>query len=85
MHIVAACHVLRHQTISEHCFGVSKAIPNFLPCLPPLALLMGQLAAPRPIGTLLLDRGLETLIGVVIGIGVGAVTRRRQRPAAATG
>ncbi len=57
MHIVAACHVLRHQTISEHCFGVSRAIPNILPCLPPRAVawllgneerqLQAALAAPE--------------------------------------
>ncbi|WP_089005891.1 FUSC family protein [Micromonospora viridifaciens] len=33
----------------------------------PMALLMGQLAAPRPIGQLLYDRGVETVIGAAIG------------------
>ena len=33
----------------------------------PMALLMGQLAAPRPVGQLLFDRGVETVIGAVIG------------------
>ncbi|MFD2763341.1 FUSC family protein [Micromonospora eburnea] len=33
----------------------------------PMALLMGQLAAPRPAGQLLFDRGVETLIGTGIG------------------
>ncbi|WP_228389251.1 FUSC family protein [Cumulibacter manganitolerans] len=42
----------------------------------PLALLMGQLARPQPLGPLLTDRGIETLIGVVIGIAVGVLTRR---------
>jgi uncharacterized membrane protein YccC len=33
----------------------------------PMAMLMGQLADPRPIGPLLLDRGVETVIGASIG------------------
>ncbi|OKI77671.1 FUSC family protein [Micromonospora sp. CB01531] len=33
----------------------------------PMALLMGQLAAARPIGQLLFDRGVETVIGALIG------------------
>ncbi|MEV0156900.1 FUSC family protein [Micromonospora sp. NPDC050686] len=33
----------------------------------PMALLMGQLAVPRPAGSLLLDRGVETVIGAGIG------------------
>ncbi|MEU8262833.1 FUSC family protein [Micromonospora sp. NPDC048999] len=33
----------------------------------PMALLMGQLAAPRPAGQLLFDRGVETVIGAIIG------------------
>ncbi|WP_433386752.1 FUSC family protein [Micromonospora sp. KLBMP9576] len=33
----------------------------------PMALLMGQLAAARPVGSLLLDRGVETVIGAGIG------------------
>jgi hypothetical protein len=33
----------------------------------PMALLMGQLADPRPIGPLLADRGVETVIGASIG------------------
>lgn len=33
----------------------------------PMALLMGQLAAARPVGQLLFDRGVETAIGAVIG------------------
>ncbi|MEU2611953.1 FUSC family protein [Micromonospora sp. NPDC007271] len=33
----------------------------------PMALLMGQLAAPRPAGQLLYDRGVETVIGAAIG------------------
>jgi uncharacterized membrane protein YccC len=33
----------------------------------PMAMLMGQLADPRPIGPLLFDRGVETVIGASIG------------------
>ncbi|MFG3420489.1 FUSC family protein [Micromonospora sp. NPDC048063] len=33
----------------------------------PMALLMGQLAAARPVGSLLVDRGVETVIGAAIG------------------
>lgn len=47
-----------------------------LTCITPLALMMGQLVVPQPIGDLLLDRALETLIGVAIGVLVGGVTRR---------
>lgn len=42
----------------------------------PLALLMVHMVARVPTGTLLLDRGVETVIGVLIGIGVGYLTRR---------
>ena len=44
-----------------------------------MALLMGQLAAPRPMTSLLLDRGLETVIGALIGLLIilfGVVLRR---------
>jgi hypothetical protein len=47
-----------------------------LTCITPLALLMGQLVVPQPIGVLLADRGIETVIGVVIGVLVGGFTRR---------
>ena len=33
----------------------------------PMALLMGQLAAARPVGQLLFDRGVETVIGAAVG------------------
>ncbi|WP_245644484.1 FUSC family protein [Nocardioides jensenii] len=45
----------------------------------PLALLMVHLAAPTPTRTLLFDRGVETVIGVVIGILTGYLTRDRSR------
>lgn len=45
----------------------------------PLALLMVHLVAPIPAGTLMWDRGVETLIGVAIGLAVGYLTRRPDR------
>lgn len=43
----------------------------------PLALLMVHLASPTPTGVLLWDRWIETIIGVVVGAGVGYLTRAR--------
>lgn len=37
-------------------------------CVTPLALLMGQAAQPRPPVDLLFDRGVETIIGAVVGV-----------------
>ncbi|GAB3782469.1 FUSC family protein [Nocardioides ungokensis] len=51
----------------------------------PLALLMVHLVAPIPAGTLLWDRGVETVIGVVIGLAVGSLTRRPDRDTVAAG
>ena len=44
----------------------------------PLALLVGQLAHPVPVGALLADRGLETLLGVLVGAAVVVLTRQRR-------
>jgi hypothetical protein len=41
----------------------------------PLALLMVHLASPAPTAGLILDRGIETIIGVVVGVGIGYLTR----------
>lgn len=41
----------------------------------PLALLMVHMASPTPVDRLLADRGVETLIGVVIGLAVGFALR----------
>ncbi|MCL3819768.1 FUSC family protein [Aeromicrobium wangtongii] len=43
----------------------------------PLALLMGQLVHPLPATDVVVQRGVEMLIGVVIGLGVAWATRRR--------
>lgn len=42
----------------------------------PLALLMGQLAAHRPAGELLLDRGVETVIGAAVAAAIVLVEHR---------
>lgn len=47
----------------------------------PLALMMGQLVHPLPTGELLEARGLETLIGVTVGIAVAWATRPGRRGA----
>jgi uncharacterized membrane protein YccC len=43
----------------------------------PLALLLGQLAVAHPPGQLLLDRGVETLVGVTVALTVTVLTRER--------
>jgi hypothetical protein len=43
----------------------------------PLALLMVHLVVPVPTRELLVDRGVETVIGVAVGIAVGYLTRPR--------
>ena len=48
-----------------------------LVCVTPLALIMVHLVAPVPTGELLADRALETVIGVVIGVVLGYLTRPR--------
>jgi uncharacterized membrane protein YccC len=45
----------------------------------PLALLMVHLASPEPTGTLVWDRAVETLVGVVVGVLVGATLRPHRR------
>lgn len=43
----------------------------------PLALLMTQIATPHPVPELLASRAVETVIGVLIGLGVVLVGFRR--------
>ncbi len=43
----------------------------------PLALPMVHLVAPVPAGDLLLDRGVETVVGAVVGIALAWATRSR--------
>ncbi|WP_229072600.1 FUSC family protein [Actinoplanes sp. DH11] len=46
----------------------------------PLALLMNQVAAPRPMAGLLADRGLETVIGGAVACAVIVMAHRARRP-----
>jgi hypothetical protein len=43
----------------------------------PLALLLGEIAVRHPTGQLLLDRGIETLLGVAVAVLVTVATRER--------
>jgi Fusaric acid resistance protein-like len=67
--------VVALQATAELFVGRNYAIG--LLAVTPLALLMVHLAAPVPTGTLLVDRGLETVIGVTVGLLVGWLTRGR--------
>jgi hypothetical protein len=66
------------QVAAELLVGRNYAVA--LVAVTPLALLMVHLAAPTPSNVLLADRGVETLIGVVVGLSVGYLTRRSDRP-----
>jgi len=63
------------QVVAELLVGRNYALA--LVAVTPLALLMVHLAVPVPARTLLVDRGVETVIGVVAGLLVGWVTRIR--------
>nr|WP_242679968.1 FUSC family protein [Nocardioides sp. IC4_145] len=62
------------QVLAELLVGRNYAAA--LVVITPLALLMVHLVAPTPTATLLLDRGVETLLGVVVGLVVGRAARR---------
>lgn len=68
------------QVLAELLVGRNYALA--LVAITPLALLTVHLVAPVPAGVLLLDRGVETAIGVLVGVVVGWATRpgRRSRP-----
>ena len=61
------------QVLAELLVGRNYALA--LVVITPLALLMVHLVAPVPARVLLLDRGVETLIGVAVGMVVGYLTR----------
>lgn len=68
------------QVVTELLVGRNYALALLF--ITPMALLLGQIAAPRPMGSLLFDRGVETVIGAAIGlliILVGVLIRRRRR------
>jgi len=61
------------QICAELLVGRNYAVA--LIAITPLALLMVQMVAPAATGVLLFDRGVETVIGVVIGLAVGVAVR----------
>lgn len=61
------------QICAELLVGRNYAVA--LVAITPLALLMVQMVAPTPTGVLVFDRGVETVIGVVIGLAVGLLVR----------
>lgn len=63
------------QALAELLVGRNYALA--LVFVTPLALLMVHLVVPVPTRELLLDRGLETVIGVVVGVAVGYLSRPR--------
>jgi hypothetical protein len=63
------------QALAELTVGRNYAFA--LAFITPLALLMGNVVGPVPTGPLLADRGLETLIGVVVGVTIGWIMRPR--------
>jgi hypothetical protein len=62
------------QVVAELLVGRNYAVA--LVAITPLALLMVHLASPTPSRELLVDRGLETLIGVVVGLVVSGLAQR---------
>lgn len=67
--------VILLQGLAELLIGRNYALA--LVAVTPLALLMVHLVAPTSPRELLLDRGVETLLGVLVGVGVGWSTRSR--------
>ena len=69
------------QVLTELVVGRNYGLAMLL--ITPMALLMGQLAAPRPAGSLLLDRGVETVVGGLVAIAIvlleESLRRRRTR------
>lgn len=68
--------VVAMQAWAELWVGRNYAIA--LVGITPLALLMIHLVSPAPTGELLWDRGVETVIGVLVGVLVGLATRPRR-------
>lgn len=64
------------QGVAELLVGRNYALA--LVAVTPLALLVGHLAAPSPASPLLLDRGVETVVGVAVGVLAGWLTRDRR-------
>ncbi|MFI1988787.1 FUSC family protein [Actinoplanes sp. NPDC020271] len=71
--VLAVLQIATELVIGRH-RGVAMVV------ITPPALPMNQLAAPRPIGQLLWDRGVETVIGAAVACAV-ILLAARQRPA----
>ncbi|MGN0065239.1 MAG: FUSC family protein [Nocardioides sp.] len=72
------CVVVALQAAAELWIGRNYALA--LVAVTPLALLMIHLMAPVPPGVLVVDRAVETVIGVAVGVALGWLTRPRSRP-----
>jgi Fusaric acid resistance protein-like len=68
------------QVATEWLIGRNYALALLF--ITPMALLMGQIAAPAPAGQLLLDRGAETVIGALVGLVVVLAGIALHRPTA---
>ena len=68
------------QVLTELLVGRNYALALLF--ITPMALLMGQVVAPRPAGPLLYDRLVETVVGAAVGVALILLTARRD-PAAA--
>ncbi len=71
--IVLVLVVIALQFGAEMLIGRNYALALLV--VTPLALIMVNLASPADVPTLLLERGVETVIGVVVGITIGWLTR----------
>jgi Fusaric acid resistance protein-like len=72
--LVAVLQIVTELVVGRH-YGVALLF------ITPMAMLIGQLVAPLPVGTLLFDRGVETVIGAAIGtllIVIPELVRRRR-------
>ncbi|WP_300678706.1 FUSC family protein [Nocardioides sp.] len=69
------CCIIATQTIGELLVGRNYALG--LLAITPTALLMVSLAHPSPIHELVVDRTVETIIGVAVGVATGRLAVRR--------
>ena len=70
------------QAVAELVVGRNYALALLF--ITPLALLMGNVVRPAPHGPLLIDRAVETLIGVLLGVTIGWLLRPRTAGSRAT-
>ena len=74
--VVAVLQIVTELIVGRH-YGATLLF------IRPMAMLMGQLAAPLPVRSLLFDRGVETVIGAVVDtllVVVLELVRRRRGP-----